>query len=64
MPRSGARLHSEVRPFALVNCADMVQEVVHLLEAALRQISAQVTMDVLPEVMGIAPKWCSFFSIW
>ncbi|HQS89781.1 ATP-binding protein [Polaromonas sp.] len=49
---SYARLNSEVRPFAPVNCADMVQEVVHLLDAALRQSGAQVTMDDLPEVMG------------
>ena len=49
---SYARVNSEVRPFAPVNCRDMAEEVVHLLDAALRHSRAQVTMGELPEVMG------------
>ena len=49
---SYARVNSEVRPFAPVNCRDMAEEVIHLLDAALRHSRAQVTMGELPEVMG------------
>ena len=49
---SYARVNSEVRPFAPVNCGDMAEEVIHLLDAALRHSRAQVTMGELPEVMG------------
>lgn len=49
---SYARVNSEVRPFAPVSCGDMAEEVIHLLDAALRHSRAQVTMGELPEVMG------------
>ena len=49
---SYARVNSEVRPFAPVRCGEMAEEVVHLLDDAIRQSNAQVTMGELPEVMG------------
>jgi PAS domain S-box-containing protein len=49
---SYARVNSDVRPFAMVNCADMADEVIHLLDAAIRDSAAQVTAGELPSVMG------------
>jgi PAS domain S-box-containing protein len=49
---SYARLNSEVRPFVLVNCNDMAQEVIYLLDAPIAESGATVTAGDLPEVMG------------
>ncbi len=49
---SYARVNSEVRPFASVDCAELVQEVIGLLDAAIRGSSAQVTAGELPAVVG------------
>jgi PAS domain S-box-containing protein len=49
---SYARLNSEVRPLALVNCNDMADEVIGLLEAPIAESGARVTAGNLPEVMG------------
>ena len=49
---SYARVNSEVRPFAIVNCAEMADEVIGLLDAAIRGSAAQVTAGELPSVMG------------
>ena len=49
---SYARLNSEVRPLTPVNVADVAQEVIHLLDAAIVESSARVTADPLPEING------------
>jgi PAS domain S-box-containing protein len=49
---SYARVNSEVRPFAEVDCAEMVEEVIQLLDAAIRSSAAQVTVGALPKVVG------------
>lgn len=49
---SYARMNSEVRPFTRVNVREVADEVILLLDAAIRAGGAQVTVGALPEVMG------------
>lgn len=49
---SYARVNSEVRPFARVDVREVADEVILLLDAAIRAGGAQVTVGALPEVMG------------
>lgn len=49
---SYARVNSDVRPFAPVNCAEMVDEVIQLLDAAITGSKARVTYGELPEIIG------------
>ncbi len=49
---SYARLNSEARPLTPVNMADVAQEVIHLLDAAIIEKGARVTADPLPEING------------
>lgn len=49
---SYARVNSEVRPFAPVHCAEMLDEVLQLLDAAIVGSGARVSCGELPEVMG------------
>ncbi len=49
---SYARVNSEVRPFARVDCAAMLDEVIQLLDAAIRGSAATVTVGELPVVVG------------
>lgn len=49
---SYARIGSEAKPFAAVNLEDVLDEVLQLLDAALRSSSAIVTAGPLPTVLG------------
>lgn len=49
---SYARVNSEFRPFAPVNCGEMLVEVIHLLDAAIGDSGAKVTCGALPEIVG------------
>ncbi|MDP3354248.1 MAG: ATP-binding protein, partial [Polaromonas sp.] len=49
---SYARVNSEVRPFASVHCTEVLDEVVHLLDAAIVGSGAKVSFGDLPEVTG------------
>ena len=47
-----ARMRSEAKPFVMVDCREVVDEVIHLLDAAIRDTGAVVTVGELPSVMG------------
>lgn len=49
---SYARLNSEVRPLVPVDLADVAEEVIHLLNAAIVESRAQVSAGALPEING------------
>lgn len=49
---SYARVNSEAQPFAVVDCKEVVNDVAHLLDAALRSSGAHLTIGELPQVMG------------
>ena len=49
---SYARVNSEMRPFAPVDCGEVIGEVIHLLNAAIEDTGAVVTAGELPVVMG------------
>lgn len=49
---SYARVNSETRPFAPVDCGEVIAEVIHLLNAAIEETGATVTAGALPVVMG------------
>lgn len=49
---SYARVNSEIRPFARVDCREVADEVILLLDAAIRAAVAQVSVGELPVVMG------------
>lgn len=49
---SYARVNSEMKTFAPVDCGEVVTEVIHLLNAAIEDTGAVVTAGALPVVMG------------
>lgn len=49
---SYARLNSEARPLVPVDLADVAEEVIHLLDAAIVETRALVSADPLPEING------------
>ena len=49
---SYARLNSEARPLGPVDVADVAEEVIHLLDAAIVESHAQVSAGALPEING------------
>ena len=49
---SFARVNSEARPFALFNCTEAARDAIGLLDSAISDTQALVTVDPLPEVMG------------
>lgn len=49
---SYARVNSEVRPFVPVHCAEMLDEVLQLLDAAIVGRGARVSCGELPEIIG------------
>ena len=49
---SYARLNAERKPFELVNCREVADEVIQLLDAAIQGASAVVTVGDLPSVLG------------
>lgn len=49
---SYARLNAERKPFELINCREVADEVIQLLDAAIQGSSAVVTVGDLPSVLG------------
>jgi light-regulated signal transduction histidine kinase (bacteriophytochrome) len=49
---SYARVDSELRPFALLDCTEAANDAIALLESAIADTQAIVTVDSLPDVMG------------
>ncbi len=47
-----ARISSEAKPFARVDCAEVVQEVIQLLDAAINSSGAVITVGKLPSLPG------------
>lgn len=56
-----ARISAESKPFELVKCAEVVQEVLQLLDAAISQSGGKVVVGELPSVLGDHTKLVQLF---
>ncbi len=54
-----SRVETQGRPFQPVDFAEVVQQAIANLKAAIDESGAQVSWDLLPVLAWTAPRWCS-----